>query len=137
MAVSSWSILWIAAAWTAWVKCDEMWDEEDGFCYDLLRLPDGSLNGSVRSMVGLPLCVVRVSQAILDKLTPFNARHLVYQAFNWCQYPRISVDISMTFLSLLNETKLRRCWRHWTSEFWPRHQTLALSPGSTICVQAR
>ncbi len=31
-----------------------MWDEEDGFYYDLLRLPDGSaIRLKVRSMVGL------------------------------------------------------------------------------------
>jgi hypothetical protein len=37
---------------------DEMWDEEDGFYYDVLRLPDGSAQRlKVRSMVGLlPLC---------------------------------------------------------------------------------
>ncbi len=33
---------------------DSMWDEEDGFYYDLLRLPDGSATRlKVRSMVGL------------------------------------------------------------------------------------
>ena len=31
-----------------------MWDEEDGFFYDVLRLPDGSAQRlKVRSMVGL------------------------------------------------------------------------------------
>jgi hypothetical protein len=37
---------------------DEMWDEADGFFYDVLRLPDGSATRlKVRSMVGLlPLC---------------------------------------------------------------------------------
>ena len=37
---------------------DEMWDEEDGFFYDVLRLPDGSgARLKVRSLVGLlPLC---------------------------------------------------------------------------------
>ena len=37
---------------------DEMWDETDGFFYDVLRLPDGSATRlKVRSMVGLlPLC---------------------------------------------------------------------------------
>jgi hypothetical protein len=41
---------------------DEMWDEEDGFFYDLLRLPDGSaMRLRVRSMVGLlPLCATTV-----------------------------------------------------------------------------
>ncbi|MBS1228339.1 MAG: hypothetical protein H6R17_1616 [Proteobacteria bacterium] len=41
---------------------DSMWDEEDGFYYDLLRLPDGSATRlKVRSMVGLlPLCATTV-----------------------------------------------------------------------------
>ena len=41
-----------------------MWDEEDGFYYDLLRLPDGSSQRlKVRSMVGLlPLCAATVTE---------------------------------------------------------------------------
>jgi hypothetical protein len=41
---------------------DGMWDEEDGFYYDVLRLPDGSAQRlKVRSMVGLlPLCAASV-----------------------------------------------------------------------------
>ncbi len=41
---------------------DEMWDEEDGFFYDLLRLPGGEATRlKVRSMVGLlPLCATTV-----------------------------------------------------------------------------
>ena len=41
---------------------DGMWDEEDGFYYDLLRFPDGnSTRLKVRSMVGLlPLCATSV-----------------------------------------------------------------------------
>jgi hypothetical protein len=40
-------------------RADELWDEEDGFFYDVLRLPDGSAKRlKVRSMVGLlPLAV--------------------------------------------------------------------------------
>jgi len=43
---------------------DGMWDEEDGFYYDLLRLPDGSCQRlKVRSMVGLlPLCATTVTE---------------------------------------------------------------------------
>src|SRR3954447_2171921 len=39
-----------------------MWDEEDGFYYDLLQLPDGTATRlKVRSMVGLlPLCATTV-----------------------------------------------------------------------------
>jgi hypothetical protein len=41
---------------------DGMWDEEDGFYYDLLRLPDGSGQRlKVRSLVGLlPICATTV-----------------------------------------------------------------------------
>ncbi len=39
-----------------------MWDEEDGFYYDVLRLPDGSATRlKVRSLVGLlPLCATTI-----------------------------------------------------------------------------
>ena len=49
--------LWIGHA-VGHVGADGLWDEEDGFFYDLLRLPDGSATRlKVRSMVGLlPLC---------------------------------------------------------------------------------
>jgi len=41
---------------------DGMWDEEDGFYYDLLRLPDGSGQRlKVRSLVGLlPICATSI-----------------------------------------------------------------------------
>ena len=41
---------------------DEMWDEEDGFFYDVLRMPDGTGRRiKVRSLVGLlPLCATAV-----------------------------------------------------------------------------
>ncbi|HEY7027177.1 MAG TPA: hypothetical protein VH438_06200 [Gemmatimonadales bacterium] len=44
---------------------DGMWDEEDGFYYDLLQLPDGSATRlKVRSMVGLlPLCATTIVEA--------------------------------------------------------------------------
>ncbi len=55
--------LWIAAAMNRPGE-NGMWDEEDGFYYDLLRLPDGSARRmKVRSMVGLlPLCATTVTE---------------------------------------------------------------------------
>jgi len=49
-----------------------MWDEEDGFYYDLLRLPDGSSQRlKVRSMVGLlPLCATTVLEKELREQIP-------------------------------------------------------------------
>ena len=53
--------LWIASAMNH-MGPDGMWDEEDGFYYDVLRFPDGSATRlKVRSMVGLlPLCATTV-----------------------------------------------------------------------------
>ena len=51
--------MWIASAMNRIGEGqDQMWDEEDGFHYDVLRLPDGSATRlKVRSLVGLfPLC---------------------------------------------------------------------------------
>ena len=54
-------LMWISAGMNR-VGEDGMWDEEDGFYYDILRLPDGSARRlKVRSMVGLlPLCAASV-----------------------------------------------------------------------------
>ena len=54
-------LLWIARAMNQ-TGPEGMWDEEDGFYYDVLRLPDGSSQRlKVRSMVGLlPLCATTV-----------------------------------------------------------------------------
>ena len=51
---------------------DGMWDEEDGFYYDLLRLPDGSAQRlKVRSMVGLlPLCATTVIEKWQQERVP-------------------------------------------------------------------
>jgi hypothetical protein len=50
--------LWIASSMVHAGGDVGMWDEEDGFFYDVLRLPDGTaMRLKVRSMVGLlPLC---------------------------------------------------------------------------------
>ena len=52
-----------------------MWDEEDGFYYDMLRLPDGSAQRlKVRSMVGLlPLCATTVVEPWQRELVPGTA----------------------------------------------------------------
>jgi hypothetical protein len=53
---------WIASSMARVGDDTGMWDEEDGFFYDVLRLPDGrSQRLKVRSMVGLlPLCAATV-----------------------------------------------------------------------------
>ena len=57
---------------------DGMWDEEDGFYYDLLRLPDGSATRlKVRSMVGLlPLCATTIVEASMRERIPRTMANL-------------------------------------------------------------
>jgi Glycosyl hydrolase family 63 C-terminal domain len=54
-----------------------MWDEEDGFFYDVLRLPNGQATRlKVRSMVGLlPLCAVTVFEDEFQKRFPDVMKH--------------------------------------------------------------
>lgn len=64
---------------------DEMWDEQDGFYYDLLRLPNGEATRlKVRSLVGLlPLCASTVFEQgisgrfprLIEMLELFRKRH--------------------------------------------------------------
>ena len=57
------NFIWIAYAMDkVGDRADDMWDEADGFYYDVLRLPGGeALRLKVRSMVGLlPLCASSV-----------------------------------------------------------------------------
>ncbi len=78
--------IWIAYAMDRIGPChDEMWDEQDGFFYDLLHLPDGHVTRlKARSMVGLlPMCAATVfeppREGRLQRLTAliglFRERH--------------------------------------------------------------
>ena len=70
---------WIAASMDKVGQTDdELWDEEDGFFYDVLRLPDGSATRlRIRSMVGLlPLCAVTVISADVIERFPSLARRV-------------------------------------------------------------
>jgi hypothetical protein len=61
---------------------DGMWDEEDGFYYDLLCLPDGSSQRlKVRSMVGLlPLCATTVVEKWQREGIPRAMAHIQERA---------------------------------------------------------
>ena len=64
--------LWIASSMAHAGDDVGMWDEEDGFFYDVLRRPGGDASRlKVRSMVGLlPLCAVTVFEGDLLKKSP-------------------------------------------------------------------
>ncbi len=68
--------LWIGRAMNH-VGHDGMWDEEDGFYYDVLRLPDGRATRlKVRSMVGLlPLCATTVIEPWQRERVPRLVAH--------------------------------------------------------------
>jgi hypothetical protein len=108
---------WIAAAMDPiGDNPDEMWDEEDGFFYDVLRLPDGSgTKIKVRSLVGLlPLCASTVIEPDVLERYPEVAR----RAGGFIERNRdLLVNIAdpmvpgvhgRRLLSLVNEEKLRR-----------------------------
>jgi hypothetical protein len=97
---------------------DGMWDEEDGFYYDVLRLPDGSAQRlKVRSMVGLlPLCAATIVEpAQRAKMPQLVAR---YQA-RLAHMPELRESIHPTgpghygvggrgIIALVNPERLRR-----------------------------
>jgi hypothetical protein len=59
------------------INNDELWDEDDGFFYDVLRLPNGdAMRLKVRSMVGLiPLfATVMFDDDVFEKLPAFQER---------------------------------------------------------------
>jgi hypothetical protein len=68
---------WIASAMNG-VGSNGMWDEEDGFYYDVLRLPDGrSQRLKVRSLVGLlPLCASTIIEPWQRARMPGMAAHV-------------------------------------------------------------
>src|SRR4029077_5204064 len=70
--------IWIARAMNQ-VGPEGMWDEEDGFYYDVLRLPDGNARRlKVRSMVGLlPLCATTVIEPWQRERVPGAANILL------------------------------------------------------------
>ena len=116
---------------------DEMWDEEDGFFYDVLRLPDGSAQRlKVRSIVGLlPLAAVAVfEEDILDKLPKFRERAKLFNG----RHPELAANMHLPdkagvgnrrMMSILDEKKLRRILARMLdeTEFFGPHGIRALS----------
>ena len=95
-----------------------MWDEEDGFYYDILRLPDGnSTRLKVRSMVGLlPLCATTVIEPFQRKCIPMAVATITERLK---KMPELLKSIHPTgaghlgvadrgILALVNQDRLRR-----------------------------
>ena len=116
---------------------DELWDEDDGFFYDLLRLPDGSAQRiEVRSVVGLlPLCASTViAPELVNRLPSLTSR-----IDRFCQRnPDLMANIASPtkpghggrfIFSTLTESKLRRVLTRMLDEarFLGPHGVRALS----------
>jgi hypothetical protein len=97
---------------------DEMWDEQDGFFYDVLRLPNGqAMRLKVRSLVGLlPLCASTVFEA--DTATRYPRLSEMIALFRK-RHPELVSHVAPTddgfigykgrrLLSILNQSELKR-----------------------------
>src|SRR5215467_559790 len=108
--------LWIAAALSHAGADIGMWDEEDGFFYDVLRLPDGhSERMKVRSMVGLlPLCAVTVFEGgLLQRYPDLGARMSTFLEAHrglttFIHDPQKPGYANRKLGAILDETRLRR-----------------------------
>ena len=97
---------------------DGMWDDEDGFYYDLLRLPDGRATRlKVRSMVGLlPLCATTVieksqRECIPQALAAFMTRMRQMPELLESMHPTGPGHLGVAergILALVNPERLRR-----------------------------
>jgi hypothetical protein len=110
---------WIALAMeNVGTEREGMWDEEDGFFYDILRLPDGTATRlKVRSLVGLlPLCAATVFHGEVRKHMPRVVEVLTRFVE---EHPKVSTSLSLESLrkdgvggrrlmSLMDEKKCRR-----------------------------
>ncbi len=92
-------------------KHTELWDEEDGFYYDVLHLPAGNqLKLKVRSLVGLiPLFAVQtLDPELIDQLPEFKAR------MQWfiTHHPELSQNVAcMETCGMQSRRLLAICYR--------------------------
>lgn len=110
--------LWIAAAMNRMGGGVGLWDEGDGFYYDVLRKPDGSaMPLKVRSMVGLlPMCATTVIEKFQRERFP-HVTEYIHRRLR--QMPELRESIHATgpghfgvnergIVALVNEERLRR-----------------------------
>ncbi|MBV8609065.1 MAG: glucosidase [Singulisphaera sp.] len=108
--------LWIASAMAHLGQDTGMWDEEDGFFYDVLRLPNGQAQRlKVRSMVGLlPLCAATTFEGEMRAKNPeaveryyrfLATRPKLYAAIHDPTKPGVADRL---LGSILDDVKLRR-----------------------------
>ena len=108
--------MWIASSMIRAGEDIGMWDEEDGFFYDVLRTPDGGAQRlKVHSMVGLlPLCAVATFEGELTRKHPeVTERYLAFlqarpELVAFIHDPRKVGHAGRRIASILDEARLRR-----------------------------
>jgi hypothetical protein len=129
--------MWIANALLHTGDNVGMWDDEDGFFYDVLRLPDGRAERlKVRSMVGLlPLCAVTAFDGKLQTMYPeFRERYRQFldarpELRRFIHDPVSVGHGDRRLAAILNETGLRKVLSRMLDEreFLSPHGIRALS----------
>jgi len=107
--------LWIANSMMGGGN-DGMWDEEDGFFYDLLRRPDGTSERlKVRSFVGLlPICAVTSFDGSVVRMYPeYGQRMMEFldrrpELKEFVHFPLGTGLAGQRLASMVSEDKLRR-----------------------------
>ncbi len=107
---------WIAIAMNPPGGATSLWDEEEGFYYDVMRMPDGTaIRLPVRSLVGLlPLCAATVFDAevverypgMIERIATFR-EHFTRDEPALTQLPGPSPE-GHRLLALVDEQRLRR-----------------------------
>jgi hypothetical protein len=106
---------------------DEMWDEADGFFYDLLHFPNGDATRlKIRSMVGLlPLCAATVFEGgtakkhprLLELIQLFQTRHPeITKKVATAEDQSIGGYMGRRLAAVCNKEKLRRILAHMLDE---------------------
>jgi len=114
-----------------------LWDEKDGFYYDVLRAPDGtSLPLKCRSMVGLiPMTAAMVLEDEVRSRLPDFAFRMSWFERNKPEYAEVIAHTQVTgtearrLLSIVGPTRLRRILEAMLdeNEFWSPHGIRSLS----------
>ena len=108
---------WIAIAMNPPEGERPLWDDEDGFYYDVMRMPDGqTIQLKVRSLVGLlPICAATVFDGELLERFPGLIERAAEYTGHFAERAVASSPISPTraptgrrIAALVDETRLRR-----------------------------
>jgi hypothetical protein len=133
--------VWITYAMDRIGDChDEMWDEQDGFFYDLLHFPNGTaMRLKIRSMVGLlPLCAATVFEPgtaeklprLREMIELFRRRHPdVARKIATADDPNVGGYQGRRLAAVVNKEKLVRILRYMLdeNEFLSPHGIRSLS----------